>query len=167
MIIITIVSTRIIFLHESPELVGSSAARTFAMMTSNNMTTINIGAITGAIKPALNDSSAPSGSSPVAWVTSHSSRGINIETIASPINPRRKKPSDAKCTFKVEIMKNLIFGIRAREHSNKMKLKLYRRLLNNRTIIQLTINSIALNEETASTRIITKNITERFLNRSP
>ena len=65
-------------------------------MTSNNITTINIGAMTGAINPALNDNNESSRRSSFNWIATHSTMGISMETIARPISPSRKNPNDAK-----------------------------------------------------------------------
>jgi hypothetical protein len=102
---IKVVWNRLIARCKSPELPGSSAARTLDMIISSNNTTIKMGAITGIINPALIDNMERSESSPANRTSTHSAIGNSIEAIAIPISPWRNKPNDKNWDFKVEIMK--------------------------------------------------------------
>lgn len=60
--------------------------------------------MTGAINLALNDSNEPSISSPIDRIANHSSMGISMQTIARPMSPSRRNPSEVIRVFKVEVM---------------------------------------------------------------
>lgn len=79
---------------------------------------MSIGAITGAINPALNANKDCSASSPLKRTTSHSVKGINIEMIDRAYKPRRNGPKVVDGVFTDEVIGKISADICCEQYNN-------------------------------------------------